>query len=191
MFEGYLGIKPRLDFFTYYFNVKRQTVKGKLVSCGTVSFNMRWDYGKWYLRSPLWSLSKGGPPLSFIVRMCRLRVNLSECRMPPFVDVADVPNDAWNEKPVKVIPSDLSLIKRRITKLTFGLPKLTGKDIVLCWITRRIQPLQHRDQLLCEYTGEASDPQRTCKEDFDEHHLAHRMNQLVKNRPQYTESLPM
>ena len=51
--------------------------------------------------------------------------------MPPFVDVVGIPNDAWNEKPVKVLPSDLSLIKRRITKPTSGSPKLTGEDTVL------------------------------------------------------------
>ena len=100
--------------------------------------------------------------------------------MPPFVDVAGVPNDAWNEKPVEVLPEDLNLIKRRITKLTSGSPKLTGEDTILCWVTRRIQPLQHRAQLLCEYTGEVNDPQRTCQEDFEDLHLTHRMNQLVK-----------
>ena len=70
-------------------------------------------------------------------------------------------------------------------------PKLTGEDTVLCWIIRRIQPLQHRDQLLCEYTSEVTDPQQTCQQDFEDHHLTHRMNQLVKNRSQYTESFPM
>ena len=59
---------------------------------------------------------------------------------------------------------------------------------------RRIQPLQHRARLLCEYTNNA-DPMRTSKEDLNEELFQARFNRLIKARPgegrQYEESLPM
>ena len=41
--EGYLGIRPRLDLFVYFFTVKREAraSKDELRNCGTISFNIR------------------------------------------------------------------------------------------------------------------------------------------------------
>src|SRR3954470_19401284 len=41
--EGYLGIKPRLDIFVYFFTVKREAGSNKeeLRNCGTISFKIR------------------------------------------------------------------------------------------------------------------------------------------------------
>ena len=41
--EGYLGIKPRLDLFIYFFTVKREAgaSKDELRNCGTISFKIR------------------------------------------------------------------------------------------------------------------------------------------------------
>ena len=43
LFEGYLGLAPRLDFFKYCFGVKRQTMNKELLVAGFISFNMRRD----------------------------------------------------------------------------------------------------------------------------------------------------
>jgi len=46
---------------------------------------------------------------------------------------------------------------RRIAKLVeIG---LTGQDTTLCWLKRRIQPLQHHDRMMHEYSG-IQDPMR-------------------------------
>ncbi|KAK1686388.1 hypothetical protein QYE76_047236 [Lolium multiflorum] len=41
----------------------------------------------------------------------------------------------------------------------------TGKDLTLSWFTKRIQPLQHRDQLMFQYTGR-DDPMRATKDNL-------------------------
>jgi hypothetical protein len=43
--EGYLGIRPRLDLFSFYYQIKRLTVYagGPLCCCGSVSFKIRRD----------------------------------------------------------------------------------------------------------------------------------------------------
>ena len=74
------------------------------------------------------------------------------------------------------------------------LSSLNWEDTIICWFKRRIQPLQHRARLLCEYTDNA-DPMQTSEEDLDEELFQARLNQLIKARPnesrQYEESLPM
>src|SRR4051812_39509971 len=41
--EGYLGIRPRLDLFVYFFTVKREDrhIREELRNCGTISFKIR------------------------------------------------------------------------------------------------------------------------------------------------------
>ncbi|KAK1629393.1 hypothetical protein QYE76_003708 [Lolium multiflorum] len=51
----------------------------------------------------------------------------------------------------------------RICKLTEE--GLTGKDLTLSWFTKRIQPLQHRDRLMFQYTGR-DDPMRVTKDNL-------------------------
>ena len=91
--------------------------------------------------------------------------------------------------------SPLAAIKARITELTSGSPPLTGEDTIICWMKRRIQPLQHRARLLCEYTDDKYDPMRTSKEDLEEDLFEARFNKLTKAWPnegrQYEESLLM
>lgn len=52
LFEGYLGIQADLEFFKYYFLVKRQpTDSGRLAICGSISFNIR-RQREWYPKVP-------------------------------------------------------------------------------------------------------------------------------------------
>src|SRR3954463_6520073 len=48
LYEGYLGIRPRLDIFVYFFTVKREAghSKEELRNCGTISFKIR--PGRWF-----------------------------------------------------------------------------------------------------------------------------------------------
>ena len=58
LFEGYLGLAPRLDFFQHCFGVKRQTVNKELLVAGSTSFNMRRDID-WYPQVPIVDSAKG------------------------------------------------------------------------------------------------------------------------------------
>ena len=69
--------------------------------------------------------------------------------IPPFVSGLAKPADNWDGPEDVSLTADSILHKRRIEKLMdMG---LTGVDLVLCWLTRRIQPLQHRTRLMCQY----------------------------------------
>ena len=71
---------------------------------------------------------------------------------------------------------DLAAIKPRISELTSGTPPLTGEDTIICWMTRLIQPLQHR-------TSKKTEPMQISKEDLSESQFEARFNKLIKARP--------
>ena len=58
-----------------------------------------------------------------------------------FEDRAGIPLPSSKQKPAAKMLADLATIKARITELTSGSPPLTGKDTIICWMKRRIQPL--------------------------------------------------
>ena len=58
LFEGYLGLAPRLDFFQYFFGVKRKIVQKELLVAGSISFNSRRDID-WYPQVPIMDSAKG------------------------------------------------------------------------------------------------------------------------------------
>jgi hypothetical protein len=72
---------------------------------------------------------------------------------------------------------DCQLCSRRISKLVFS--GLTGADTIHCWISRRIQPLQHRPSLMCEYSG-VGDPQRYSKEELSAEEIELRIRNIIK-----------
>ncbi|KAK1668026.1 hypothetical protein QYE76_056185 [Lolium multiflorum] len=56
---------------------------------------------------------------------------------------------------------------------------LTGKDLTMSWFTKRIQPLQHRDRLLFQYTGH-EDNMRASKDNLSADALDKRLLVLIK-----------
>jgi hypothetical protein len=56
---------------------------------------------------------------------------------------------------------------------------LTGADTIHCWISRRIQPLQYRSALMCEYSG-IDDPQRYSKEELSFEEIERRIRSIIK-----------
>jgi hypothetical protein len=71
-------------------------------------------------------------------------------------------------------------LKRRIEKLIeLG---LKGLDLVLCWLSRRIQPLQDHDRLLHQYTEKADDDMRIYTVDLPSQLLESRLKAMTKLR---------
>ncbi|KAK1687025.1 hypothetical protein QYE76_047873 [Lolium multiflorum] len=66
---------------------------------------------------------------------------------------------------------------RRICKLTEE--GLSGKDLTLSWFTKRIQPLQHRDRLMFQYSGR-DDPMRATKDNLSADAIDKRIRLLIK-----------
>jgi len=189
LFEGYLGIAPRLDFFQYCFYVKRNAHEGMLPVCGTITFNLRRGREEWFPKIYTSESVKYWTSSYFYLEDVPFPGEASG--IPPFVDSAAQPQDNWALDAVTELPADLLRIKRRISKLVASIPPLTGMDTVLCWHGRRIQPLAHRSgRLLCTYTG-SEDSMRGTKSGMTEKVFKKRINHLVKTRTQYKESFEM
>jgi hypothetical protein len=146
--EGYLGIRPRVDLFQLFFSVRANYEDdGSLRTCGTVCFLPRrskeypfimpldsaigWR-GSWFYMAdkPAPSQARG---------------------LPPFKNVAAESRDSWTAVNDESATPYVKLLARRIAKLSVD--GLKGIDTINCWISRRIQPLQHRNSLMHEYTG--------------------------------------
>ncbi|KAK1627870.1 hypothetical protein QYE76_002185 [Lolium multiflorum] len=83
----------------------------------------------------------------------------------------------WSHCPHISESLQLTRAVRRICKLTEE--GLTGKDLTLSWFTKRIQPLQHRDHLMFQYTGR-DDPMRVTKDNLSADALDKRIRVLIK-----------
>jgi hypothetical protein len=69
-------------------------------------------------------------------------------------------------------------LARRIAKLSVD--GLKGIDTINCWISWWIQPLQHRDRLMHEYTG-ANDGMRCSGQELDPKVVEKRIRSLMKS----------
>jgi hypothetical protein len=72
---------------------------------------------------------------------------------------------------------ECQLCLRQISKLVFS--GLIGVDTIHCWISWRIQPLQYRPTLMCEYSG-IDDPQLYSKEELSSEEIEHRIRNIIK-----------
>ncbi|KAK1630717.1 hypothetical protein QYE76_005032 [Lolium multiflorum] len=73
--------------------------------------------------------------------------------------------------------SDPASERMRICKLTEE--GLSGKDLTMSWFTKRIQPLQHPDRLMFQYTGR-DDPMRASKDNLSADSIDKRIRLLIK-----------
>jgi hypothetical protein len=146
--EGYLGVRPSLELFRYYYHVKRITINsgGPLQRCGSITFKIRrfrsfpniaghesvkgWTGSYFYCKD----IPKADHDVGW----------------PAFVDGAATPVPNWNAPPSHPLSPTTLRLKRRIEKLIEK--GLKGLDLLMCWLSRRIQPLQDRNHLLHEYT---------------------------------------
>jgi hypothetical protein len=173
--EGYLGIRPRVDLFQLFFSVRpNYEDDGSLRTCGTICFLPRrskeypfitpldsaigWR-GSWFYMAdkPAPSQAHG---------------------LPPFTNVAAESRDTWTAVNDETATPYVKLLARRIAKLTVD--GLKGIDTINCWISRRIQPLQHRDRLMHEYTG-ANDGMRCSDQELDPKVVEKRIRSLMKS----------
>jgi hypothetical protein len=98
--------------------------------------------------------------------------------LPSFTNVAAESRDTWTAVNDETATPYVKLLARRIAKLTMD--GLKGIDTINCWISRRIQPLQHRDRLMHEYTG-ANDGMRCSDQELDPKVVEKRIRSLMKS----------
>ena len=97
--------------------------------------------------------------------------------LPEFKDGPASETPAWSQCPHLSESPQLTRAVRRICKLTEE--GLSGKDLTMSWFTKRIQPLQHRDRLMCHYTGR-DDLMRASKDNLSADALDKRIRVLIK-----------
>ncbi|KAK1632950.1 hypothetical protein QYE76_007265 [Lolium multiflorum] len=173
--EGHLRVTPELPLFQYYFSVEKEKIRqtSELATCGSITFMLRpgrvypptdrhesagyWSGGFFYLKD--------------------VSDPASERTLPPFKNSPASETPAWTQCPHLSESPQLTRAVRRICKLTEE--GLTGKDLTLSWFTKRIQPLQHRDCLMFQYTGR-DDPMRASKDNLSADAIDKRIRLLIK-----------
>ncbi|KAK1609347.1 hypothetical protein QYE76_033020 [Lolium multiflorum] len=173
--EGHLRVAPDLALFQYYFSVKKEKISkaSELATCGSITFMLRpgrvypptdrhesaryWSGGFFYLKD--------------------VSDPASERVLPPFKNSPASEDPAWTQCPHLSESPQLTRMVRRICKLTEE--GLTGKDLTMSWFTKRIQPLQHRDRMMFQYTGR-DDPIRASKDNLSADAIDKRIRLLIK-----------
>jgi hypothetical protein len=173
--EGYLGIRPRVYLFQLFFSVRANYEDdGSLRTCGTVCFLPRRSKEYPFI-APLDSAIGWRGSWFYMAD----KPALSQARgLPPFKNIAAESRDSWTAVNDESATPYVKLLARRIAKLSMD--GLTGIDTINCWISRWIQPLQHRDSLMHEYTG-ANDGMCCSNQELDPKVVEKRIRSLMKS----------
>ncbi|KAK1667244.1 hypothetical protein QYE76_055403 [Lolium multiflorum] len=173
--EGHLRVPPELSLFQYYFSVKKEKVRQstELATCGSITFMIR--PGRVYPHTDRHESARYWSGGFFYLK--DVSDPASTRNLPPFKNCPATELPAWSHCPHLSDSPQLTRAVRRICKLTEE--GLTGKDLTLSWFTKRIQPLQHRDQLMFQYTGR-DDPMRATKDNLSADAIDKRIRILIK-----------
>ena len=175
MCEGHLRVTPELALFEYFFSVKKETVPQtlSLATCGSITFKIR--PGRVYPHTDRHESVRYWSGGFFYVKDVSNPANLKT--LPEFKNGPASETPAWTKCPHLSESPQLTWAVRRICKLTeLG---LSGKDLTLSWFTKRIQPLQHRDHLMYEYSGR-NDTMRASKDNLSTDALDKRIRVMIK-----------
>ncbi|KAK1663927.1 hypothetical protein QYE76_052086 [Lolium multiflorum] len=173
--EGHLRVAPELSLFQYYFTVKKERIRqsSELATCGTITFMLR--PGRVYPHTDRHESARYWSAGFFYLKDVSDPANARN--LPPFKNCPATELPTWSHCPHISESLQLTRAVRRICKLTEE--GLTGKDLTLSWFTKRIQPLQHRDRLMFQYTGR-DDPMRVTKDNLSADALDKRIRVLIK-----------
>jgi len=173
--EGYLGIRPRVDLLMYFFCIKKEPVRagGPLARTSSITLKVRenrvFPFITPHQSARFWN--------SFFF-YCKDQAAPGKAQgLPPFQDVIPEEVESWNMSPEISGNPLLERCARRIAKLVeMG---LTGQDTTLSWLKRRIQPLQHRDRLMHEYSG-IKDPMRVTQGELVSKAIDDRLKKIIE-----------
>ncbi|KAK1678913.1 hypothetical protein QYE76_039761 [Lolium multiflorum] len=170
--EGHLRVPPELSLFQYYFSVKKEKVRQstELATCGSITFMIR--PGRVYPHTDRHESARYWSGGFFYLK--DVSDPASTRNLPPFKNCPATELPAWSHCPHLSDSPQLTRAVRRICKLTED-----RKDLTLSWFTKRIQPLQHRDQLMFQYTGR-DDPMRATKDNLSADAIDKRIRVLIK-----------
>jgi hypothetical protein len=164
--EGYAGIEPFIQAWTKYFQLRKQsaqeprskddppeTAKEKkdrpMTQCGasTIMSQKGSDFPKIELLESCKKWKK-----SFFYVKNTTAVDL--LNLPPYVDVPPTEMKNWTYNPENTVGPVNALHRVKGELRDAG---LTPEDIIACFISRRVSPLQRRSHKICQMSG-AMDP---------------------------------
>lgn len=153
--EVYLQTEPTVLLFREFFYINHQTefTDGPSIELGGVSIQRRRNTP--FPEAKLASHPKGWNKTWFY---CKNTASQNENPLPGYrLDRlnATIAFPGW---PSAEERKQIAPIYPKIRALVAN--GLTGIDLTRCWISWRIQPLSHRGDLMCNYTGEPADVQR-------------------------------
>ena len=97
---------------------------------------------------------------------------------PDLVDGAAAEAPTW--RPHATLPYDIDAA-RSITRIEWFIDTgLTGLDLAMCWFVRRIQPLQHREKLMHQYTKDRKDSLCIFEDNLSSDSIKLRLKDIVK-----------
>ncbi|KAK1627830.1 hypothetical protein QYE76_002145 [Lolium multiflorum] len=146
--EGHLPVTPDLSLFQYYFSVKKEKISqtSSMATSGSITFKLR--PGRVYPHTDRHESMRYWSGNFFYLK--DISDPASPRVLPDFKDGPTSETPAWTQCPNLSESTQLTRAVRRICKLTDE--GLSGKDLTMSWFTKRIQPLQHRDRLMFQYT---------------------------------------
>uniref|UniRef100_A0ACD5VMK6 Uncharacterized protein n=1 Tax=Avena sativa TaxID=4498 RepID=A0ACD5VMK6_AVESA len=151
--EGYIGIRPSLTLFRFYFHVRRNSITaGNPYITDTISLSVRRERS--YPRISASESVKQWPATFFYHK--DFPAPSKATALSAFINRAATALPSWDEAP-PALNDDLILAKRRIEYLIKH-KGLKGSDLVQSWVACRIQPLQHHgDRLMHSITASKND----------------------------------
>ncbi|KAK1617664.1 hypothetical protein QYE76_023181 [Lolium multiflorum] len=173
--EGHLRVKPDLTLFQLYFSVKKETIpkSSSLANCGSVTLKLRqgriYPHTEQHESVRYWS--------SGFLYVKDVGTSASTGALPPFKDMPAAETSAWNANPRISDFLEVEKMAKQISKLVSS--GLTGKDLTMSSFTKRIQPLQHCEQLMYFYSGR-DDNMRTTKHNLSSDALDKRLWVMIK-----------
>ena len=173
--EGYLCIEPSLPLFRYLFQCKE---RGRFVQCGAITFQRRpgVEFPSPHIHKKIENWQK-----SYFY--CKSVAPEGRFDFLPFSELRFSPCEKFMSARAPLTEEELQSIRPLREKLTVLLKKgLRSRNLVASWIMLRVSPLALRNQLLCHYTGTASDPDRWHPDDTDLEFLQWQMRFYVADQ---------
>jgi hypothetical protein len=161
--EGFAGIEPFCQGWAKYFQLRKQVIQEPprskddppemaqekkdcpMTLCGAATIMSQ--KGSGFPKVELLESCKKWQKSFFYIRNT---TDVDLLNLPPFVDVPPLAMKNWTYNPKSSVTAVNALDRVKVDLWDAG---LTPQDLVACFISRRISPLQHRSHKICQMSG--------------------------------------
>jgi hypothetical protein len=187
--EGYAGIKPFTQAWAKYFQLRKQSAQEPrskddppetaqekkdrpMIQCGAATIMSR--KGSDFPKIELLKFCKKWQKSFFYVKNT---TDADLLNLPPYVDEPPFEMKNWTYNPKNTVGPVNALHRVKGELRDAG---LTPQDIVACFISRRVSPLQCRSHKICQMSG-AMDPTRHSTHELSPADILRRVKDICKS----------